>query len=57
MNAHPDTASSGGFQQKVFRFAPGLEALAHYKPSWLSHDVAAGLSVAAVTAFRGRNDG
>ena len=48
MRTHHDTASLGGFQQKVFRFAPGLEALAHYKPSWLSHDVAAGLSVAAV---------
>jgi len=48
VNQQPTAGSSEGFRQKILRFAPGVEALSHYKPSWLSHDIAAGLSVAAV---------
>jgi len=32
----------------IFRVLPGLQAFAHYQPSWLRGDLAAGLSVAAV---------
>jgi high affinity sulfate transporter 1 len=34
--------------RRFYRFAPGLEALVHYRPAWLGRDVAAGLSVAAI---------
>ena len=37
-----------GLRQRIFRFAPGIEALSRYQPAWLPSDVAAGLSVAAV---------
>ncbi len=32
----------------LYRLAPGLKTLAEYRPAWLSADIAAGLSVAAV---------
>jgi high affinity sulfate transporter 1 len=48
MNQAHDTQPSSGSRSAIFRFVPGLETLLHYKPSWLSHDIAAGLSVAAV---------
>jgi high affinity sulfate transporter 1 len=37
-----------GWRAKLFRFAPGLPALWPYNPSNFSHDLIAGLSVAAV---------
>jgi high affinity sulfate transporter 1 len=48
VNQQPTKDSSAGLRQKIFRLAPGLEALSHYKPAWLGSDIAAGLSVAAV---------
>jgi len=35
-------------RRRLYRFAPGLEALLHYQPAWLGRDIAAGLSVAAI---------
>jgi high affinity sulfate transporter 1 len=34
--------------RKLLSLAPGIYALAHYHPSWFRHDLAAGLSVAAI---------
>jgi high affinity sulfate transporter 1 len=41
----PDRTNALGL---LYRLAPGLNTLAHYRPAWLSADLAAGLSVAAV---------
>ena len=38
----------GRIRRLVGRVAPGVEAFSHYRIAWLSGDVAAGLSVAAV---------
>ena len=48
MNGPHQSGSKTTLRQRIFRFAPGLEALFHYQPAWLRNDVAAGLSVAAV---------
>ena len=48
MNGPHQSGSKTTLWQRIFRFAPGLEALFHYQPAWLRNDVAAGLSVAAV---------
>jgi high affinity sulfate transporter 1 len=39
---------ASAFRRLFHRYAPGLETLSHYDRSWLSHDFAAGLSVAAI---------
>ncbi len=39
---------SGKFRKLFRQFAPGLEVLSRYDRSWLPHDFAAGLSVAAI---------
>ena len=39
---------AGAFGRLARRFMPGLEALSRYDRSWLSSDVAAGVSVAAI---------
>lgn len=41
-------ASAGHWQDKLSRFAPGLSTLLAYQRENFSHDLAAGLSVAAV---------
>jgi MFS superfamily sulfate permease-like transporter len=41
----PDRTNALGL---LYRLAPGLNTLAHYRPAWLPNDIAAGLSVAAV---------
>ncbi|MDJ0609751.1 MAG: sulfate permease [Kiloniellales bacterium] len=38
----------GTVRRLIHRFVPGLETLSRYDRSWLSHDLAAGLSVAAI---------
>jgi high affinity sulfate transporter 1 len=38
----------GGFQRLARQYAPGLETLSRYNRSWLSKDVGAGISVAAI---------
>ena len=42
--SHPALNGRTGLE----RWAPGLAALLHYDPAWLTKDVAAGLSVAAI---------
>ncbi len=48
MNEPCRSDAETGLQQRIFRFAPGIEALCRYQSAWLRNDIAAGLSVAAV---------
>ena len=44
----PNSSERSGWRAKLFRIAPGLPALWPYNPANFSHDLIAGLSVAAV---------
>lgn len=46
MTSHGSTC--GAFRRVVHRFAPGLETVSRYERSWLSSDIGAGVSVAAI---------
>jgi len=48
MKMATDKQQQGRIRRLLSRVAPGLDALSRYQVSWLSSDIAAGLSVAAV---------